>query len=97
MAEIKTVVPVVKKRPVPVPPVGATVQWWSCVADANNPDCQPGAAMVTRTGTDSVALAVFEPSATGIIVRDGVLHVSDERTKDPFRSQGGVWDFVPAH
>lgn len=74
-----------------LPEIGTIVQWY--------PDCdihqQPYAAIVTNVGSSTVCLAIFDSTSYNLRIRDGVLHVSDPRTKNPEVRDAGAWDTHP--
>jgi len=74
-----------------MPPVhvGQTVLWKQDLSDP-----RPSAAIVTSTGTRSIAVWVIPPaSSTGMSI-DGVRHVSDPDKDIAGNKEDGFWDYT---
>ncbi len=66
--------------------------WWFPHGDTTQ---SPFAAKVTRVGQDSLCLSIFHPDNYNLMIRDGVRHSSDPRSRDNDDViQSGVWDWM---
>lgn len=74
------------------PEVG-TVVWWYPDGD---PYQEPHAAIVTKVGGDSVNVNILDCASYNFMIRDGVRHLSDPRSRNPDTRDGGAWDHHPS-
>lgn len=71
--------------------VGDPILWYQ--------DCDPGqeprAAIVTKIGSRSICCSILAPENQNLLVRDGVLHISDPKARLQFNKDSGAWDYSP--
>ncbi len=75
------------------PKVGDVVLWYS----GSNKSLDPIAAVVTRaeSGTSTVNLSLIDENNTSLLIRDGVRHLDDPRSRTEHGRKNGAWDFTP--
>lgn len=75
------------------PEVGDVVHWFS----GSKKDQAPIAAVVTRAdlGSSTLNLSLFDQNNQTMLIRDGVRHVDDPRSRTDHARQIGGWDFTP--
>lgn len=56
----------------------------------------PHIGFVTKLGHDSVCLSILHPNNHNFMIRDGVRHVSDPRTRQVELAEQGAWEHTPA-
>jgi len=71
------------------PKIGQIV-WWYPQGDTNQ---TPLAAVVTRVGFDSLNLNIFAPNSVNMLIRDGVRHKSDPRSRSDDMRESGCWEY----
>ncbi len=76
-----------------MPPVDVGMDvWWFPHGDKS---MAPFAAKITRVGQDSVCVSIFHPDNYNLMIRDGVRHGSDPRSRDNEEViQSGTWDWM---
>lgn len=74
------------------PKVGDVVLWYP----GSDRLQQPSAAVVTRDGNggSTICLNVMDPSTTAMLIRDGVRHLDDNRSRTEFGREVGAWDYT---
>lgn len=66
--------------------------WWYPHGDLGQ---KPHAAKVTEVNQHSLRLHVFSKVNKDLIIRDGVVHMSDTRLQSPDLKDQGGWDHTP--
>lgn len=75
-----------------LPAVGDVVHWYPG-SDRNQ---EPHAAVVSRAGEAvTVCVNVIDPGTYNMLIRDGVRHIDDPRSRTDHGKEAGAWDWTP--
>jgi hypothetical protein len=73
------------------PQVGDVVHWFPG-SDRNQ---EPKAAVVSKAGATALCVNVIDSGTFNFLIRDGVRHVDDPRSRTEEGRKSGAWDFTP--